>query len=188
MTRGRTLAQTTADTAAHAGSVALLELLFDSGALRLALGPWSIVVDGNTYIPTGPLLSVDANTESADGTEGLSFTMSGLASGVFDLVVSEPYSGRLVRLLEQRYDAADQPVGTATVEYIGRMKLMTSTEEPESGKHTVTVQTEQFDADGRRPRPLRYSDAEQRRRYPLDKGAEYATAMTEVVLQRKPKT
>ena len=97
MTRGRTSTQTTADTAAHRGAAVLLELLFDSGTLRLCIGPWSITAGGNLYVHTGAALSAEPQSESVDGMEGLQFTLSALPAGVFDLVVAEPYQRRLCR-------------------------------------------------------------------------------------------
>lgn len=184
MSRDRTAPQIAADTARHSGHAILLELNFDSGVLRLCVGPRNVVVGADTYLATGTAMTVEEHIEGADGTEGLVFTLSGLAGGVFDLMADEPYKGRIVRMLELRYDADDQPVGDPTAEYIGRMVAMTSTEDPKDGRHTVTVQTEHFDADGDRPVNLRFSDGEQRRRYPDDKGAEYVTDMTDRVLRR----
>lgn len=188
MSRGRSTAQKAADTARHAGWAALLELQFDSGTLRLCLGPFDITVGEDVYSRTGALLSVDAMTEAVDGTEGLSFALSGCAPGIFDLVVNEPYKDRVIRLLEQRYDAEHQAVEAPSVEWVGRMQVMTSTEHPKNRTHTVVVQAEHYDAQARRPVNLRFSDAEQRRRYPGDRGAEYVTSLTERVLARKPKT
>lgn len=187
MSRDRSAPQIAADVARHSGGVALLEMLFDSGALRLCLGPWNITIGADVYTATAGLLTVSEQQESADGVEGLDFSMSGLDPAIFDLAMLEPYTGRLVRLLEQRYDEADAPAGVPSGEYVGRIKAMTSSESPKDGKHTVTVQTEHFDAEGQRPRALRFSDAEQRRRFPADKGAEYATNLTERSLSRKPK-
>jgi hypothetical protein len=186
MSRNRTGTQVAADEAGHRGSAVLLELLFTSGTLRLALAPWPVVSGGNLYTPTGALLSFDDHGEAADGTEGLQFTLTGLAAGIFDLVVNEPYRGRIVRVLEQRYNAADAEADVASVEYLGRMVGMTSSEDVASRTWTVTVQTEVFDADGRRSRNLRFSDAEQRRRFSGDLGAEYVASLVERVMSRAP--
>lgn len=186
MSRGRTSTQTTADTANHRGAAVLLELLFDSGTLRLCIGPYSITSGGNLYQHTGAALAVEPHGETADGTEGLQFTMTALPAGIFDLVVDEPYQRRLVRMLEQRFNADDTPADVASVEYIGRMVKLTSQEDPKSRTWTVQVQTEQFDAEGRRARNIRFSDAEQQRRYPGDLGAEFAASLEERVMTRAP--
>jgi hypothetical protein len=186
MSRNRTGTQVAADTAGHKGSAVLLELLFDSGTLRLCIGPWSITSGGNLYVHTGAAMQVEAHGEAADGTEGLQFTLSGLEAGIFDLLVNEPYQRRLVRLLEQRFNAADAAADVASVEYIGRMLALQSSEDMAARSWTVTLQTEVFDAEGRRARNLRFSDAEQRRRYPADLGAEYVASMVERVMTRAP--
>lgn len=188
MSRGRTTPQRNADTARHAGVAILLELLFDSGTLRLCVGPYSVTIGADVYYATGTALSVEEHGEATDGTEGLQFGLSGLDPAVLPLVVNEPYKGRVLRMAELRFDANHQPVGDPQVEYVGRMVAMTSSEDPEQRTHTVVVQTEHYDAEGRRSVQLRFSDAEQRRRYPDDKGAEYVTSLTERVLSRKPKT
>jgi len=184
MSRNRTSPQVDADVASHKGSAVLLELLFDSGTLRLCLGSWNITSGANLYVHTGSALTCEAHGEAADGTEGLQFTLAGMDAGIFDLVVSEPYQRRLLRMLEQRFDAADAPVGAASVEYVGRMIALQSTEDTRARTWSVTVQTEGFDAEARRSRNIRFSDPEQRRRYPDDKGAEYVAALVERVMTR----
>lgn len=184
MTRGRTSPQVAADTASHSGGAVLLEFNFDSGTLYLCLGRWTITYGGNAYVHTGAALSVQAHGEAADGTEGLEVTMTGLEPGIFDLVVSEPYQRRPMRLLELRFDADDQPVGDPSTEFPGRMTAMTAVESPKDRSMTVVVQCEHWDADGRRPRNIRFSDAEQQRRFPGDMGAQYVASMVERVMTR----
>lgn len=187
MSRARTAPQLAADVASHRGSAVLLELQFVSGTLRLCIGPWGITVGADTYVHTGAAMTCEAHGEAADGTEGLRFVMSGLDAGIFDLVINEPYQRRLVRLLEQRFDANDALADTASAEFVGRMVALSSTENPADRKHTVTVDVEHFDAEGRRARNIRYSDAEQRRRYADDLGAEYVASLVERVMSRAPK-
>lgn len=187
MTRGRTAPQLAADVAGHAGGAVLIEMLFDSGTLRLTTSPWPVVVGGNTYTATGLALSIGESQEAAGGAEGAEFTMTGLDSGVFDLVVAEPYNGRVVRLLQARFDANDQPVEDPAVWYVGRMRAMTSTEVPGERKHTVQIQTEHYDAELSVPRVVLFSDAEQRRRYPADTGLQYVAALVDRTISRKPK-
>lgn len=184
MSRDRTAPQIAADTGAHAGGVPLLELNFASGVLRFCLGPNNIAVGADTYLTQGDLLTIEDQTESADGTEGMTFTLGGLNAGIFNIMANEPYKGKLVRLLELRYDTDQQPVDPPTVEWIGVITQMDSGEDPESRHRVITLQAEHWEADADRPTNLRFSDAEQRRRYPDDKGAEYATSMTDRVLRR----
>lgn len=187
MSRERSAPLQTADVAAHKGSGYLIELAFDSGTLRLALAQWNVVVGADTYLATGAGLELRGLTESADGVEGFEVALSRLDSGIFALMDSEPYNGRIARILLQRYDHADAAVSTAQVMEIGRMKRMASTEERGSGKHTVALACEHYDAEFEREQVLRFTDADQRRRYPADVGAEYLAQLQDRVIARKPR-
>lgn len=184
MSRGRSSAQKAADTARNSGYAVVLELRFDSGTMRLYAGPHNLTLGSDIYYATGDLLTVDAHGEAADGTEGLSFTLSGLNPAIGVLARSEPYRGRIILMGEQRYDDAHQLVETPTWEFIGRMVGMTCEESPGDRTAAVRVQAEHYGAEARRPVHIRFSDAEQRRRFPADRGFEYVTAMTEKTLQR----
>lgn len=187
MTRGRSAPLQAADLAAHKGSAYLIELAFDSGTLRLALAQWNVIVGADTYLATGAALELRALSESADGVEGFEVALSRLDSGIFALMDAEPYNGRIARILLQRFDHADAAVSTAQVMQIGRMKRMASSEE-KGGKHTVAVACEHFDAEFEREQVLRFTDAEQRRRYPADLGGEYLAQLQDRVIARKPRT
>ncbi len=188
MTRQRSTAQVAADVDTHRGGALLLELNFDSGTLRLCYGRTNIEVGGHTYYASALGVSVSAQQESAGSTEGLDFSLSGLSPEILALVVNEPWQRKTVRLLEQRYNAVDEPVGDPVVEYVGRITAMPIIETPGSGGTvSIAVSTEQFDAANQHPANLRFTDAEQRRRYPDDAGLEYCAALVDRTLQRKPK-
>jgi hypothetical protein len=188
MTRGRTGAQITADKAASSGGAILIELLFDSGALRIVVGQWNIVVGADTYFATGGGLSVKALEENADGLEGCEMSLSGLDAGIKALVFAEPYQGKVARILEQRYDADGAAVGDPQAQFVGRMRAMTTSEDPENRTHTVAVICEHFDADFEEPSDLRNTEAEQKRRFPTDLGCEHLASLQDRVIARKPKT
>lgn len=188
MSRGRSAGQITADKASSSGAAVLIELLFDSGALRLVVGQWSIVVGADTYTATGGALSVKPLEENADGLEGCEMSLSGLDAGIKALVFAEPYQGRLARILEQRYDDAGVAVDVPQVQFIGRMRAMTTTEHVAQRTHTVAVLCEHFDADFEEPADLLNTDAEQKRRFPTDLGCEHLASLQDRVIARKPKT
>ncbi len=188
MTRGRTPAQVAADMAGHQGGVLLLEFYFDSGLLPLAVGGSSITVGATTYQATGAALLVRDVDEAADGVEGAEFVMSGIDPAIFTLAVNEPYRDRLARMLELRYDASHQPVGDPVVQYVGRMKRLSSDENPADRTHTITLTTEHYDAVATRPVQILFSHAEQQRRFPGDLGLEYVAALVDRTIARKPKT
>lgn len=188
MTRGRTAPQIAADVDTSSGSATLIELLFDSGALRLVDAQWPIVADGNTYVAGGGALSIKPHEETADGPVGADMSLAGLDAGIKALVFAEPYHGRIARLLTQAFDENDVPVGTPAVDYVGRIRALSVTENPQDRTVTVTCETEHFDAEFEDPADLRNTDAEQRRRYPTDLGCEHLASLVDRVITRKPKT
>lgn len=188
MTRGRTAGQIAADVQASSGTAALIELLFDSGAVRLADAQWPIVADGNTYLSGNGALSVKAHDESAEGPVGADLSLAGLDAGIKALVFAEPYQGRIARLLMQAYDDNDAAVGVPSVEYVGRIRALTCVENPADRSVTVLCETEHFDAEFDEASDLRNTDAEQRRRHPADLGCEHLASLVDRVITRKPKT
>lgn len=178
MTRGLSSAQLTAAAARHVAAVALVELHFDSGAIYMALAPWSITYGDDTYYHTGPLASVRALAEAGASFEGIELAMTGLEPAVLGYAATEPYRGRLVRLLKGYLDPQTHAlIGPPVVQFIGRMQAMSITET--NGTCTAALVAEHYEAELQRPAPLRLNDADQQRLYPGDLGCEFAEEMVE---------
>lgn len=178
MTRGLSAAELAAAAGGHRARAPLLEILFDSGPLRLAMWPWNIPVGGDMYIGTGGLVSMRELSESADSVEGMEFTMDGLDAAVLELAALEPYRGRIVRLLKAFVNPdTNQVVATPKAHFVGRIQSMPIEESNELCK--VTLVAEHYEVELRRPAPLRLNDADQQRLYPGDLGCQYVETMTE---------
>lgn len=177
MSRGLSSAQQTAAAGGHRRCVPLVEALFDSGTLRLALSPISITDQGYLYTATGPLVRVNETHESANSVEGMEFVFSGLPPEIIAIATAEPYRGRVVRLLKAWLNDANETIGTANVMFVGRMHSMQITEKNDMCE--VTVKAEHYEAELSRPVPLRLNNADQQRLYPGDLGCEYAEMMVE---------
>lgn len=187
MTRGSTGPQIAADIAPHAGRAILVEMLFDSGALRLAIADRPITVGADTYVTTGAAFAMSAVDESVAGFEGFQLSLAGVDAGIMALMASEPYRGRTVRVLEPRFDAADAQVGTARVQAVGRMRALSGAENVAERKFVVTLQAEHYDAEFDEPSVIRFTDADQQRRYAGDLGAEYLASLQDRVITRDRK-
>ena len=72
-----------------------VELMFDSGALRIWSGIGDKSIGGQTYTGTGSLLSV-GGIEESDGLSapGASISLSGVDSSLVSLAIQEPYQNR----------------------------------------------------------------------------------------------
>lgn len=170
MSRGLSVAEINASAGPHRSVAPLIEMYFDSGTLRLAVAPWNITVGANTYIraPVEP----QKLKESALSSEGLSLKLSGLSTDILVLMTAEPYHGRTIRLLK----AYLQPDTGGVYDvpkpwFIGRMRNMVGSET--NSRADVMLFAEHYDVELQRPAPLLYTDADQQRLFPGDRGCEY---------------
>jgi hypothetical protein len=99
--------------------------------------------------------------------------MNGLDPAIIQLADTEPYQGRIARMLKAYLQAdSNQAVGTPVAHFVGRMRNLPTTENNRTAD--VTVAIEHFDAELGRPSPLRWTDTDQQRLFPGDKGCEFA--------------
>lgn len=176
-TRGLNSAEIAAGEAPSAIVAPLVEVLFDGGPLRLAMGGMSVTHNGITWTATGGLLSVEPATESADRIDGFSFQLSGLETAFIEIAANEPYRGRVVRIYEAWFTDAMVLIAPPRVEWLGRLASLSI--EESQGKVTVSGAVEHYEADLYRPRVRRYSAADQRRRYPDDLGCDLLESMVD---------
>ena len=75
--------------------IILVELLFDSGAVRLWNGLTDLVYSGETYTGTGSLLSVSTIEDTADiSARGVTISLSGISASNISLSLDEKYQNR----------------------------------------------------------------------------------------------
>lgn len=184
MSRGLSGIEATQSSLRNTIVIQLIEVLFDSGPLRLALGAHDVTSGGVTYTASR-VVSIEANAESADSTEGLSFALDGLDAGILAIAAAEPYYRRPVNLYEQwlygdyaggAYVAAAAP----RLEWCGVLTGLVI--EEQDRRCSIAGTAEHYDADLRRPRTQRYNNADQTRRYPTDTGFSMAEQLTQLTL------
>jgi hypothetical protein len=177
MGRGMTAAQIAAVSGPNRVAVPLVEMLFDSGPVRLAYHPWNIVVGANTFIGIGALAELEQLRESAVSLEGFEFSISGLDTAALTIAAQEPYRGRIVRLYKAIIDpeAYGTVVGSPIPKFAGRIRNMIIIEE--NSKCDIGVKVEHYEAELYRSAPLRLNDADQQRLFPGDLGAQHAEVM-----------
>lgn len=77
-----------------------VEILLDSGALRLWTGRGDRVIDGEVYTGGGDFVGISGLEEVADlSAKSITLTLSGVPSSVVAIALSEPYQRRKVRVL-----------------------------------------------------------------------------------------
>jgi hypothetical protein len=178
-TRGLTAPEQSAASARNSLSVQMIEVLFDSGALRLCLGRSEIIAGLFTFYPAKSL-ALDVSAESSDSLEGFKFSLTGLDMAILAIAAAEPYFRRPVLVYEQWVDANYAAVAAPRLEWIGRLTSLVIEEQGRVA--TVAGTAEHWDADDDRVRISYYNDATQRRLYPTDEGLSLVEQMTEVTL------
>jgi hypothetical protein len=171
--------------------VLLIEMML-STPLRLATGGWTLrwpeysldlrfqsqqyqLSDEQdiTYTAVGALGSVEPTTEASGSPGGLKFSLSGVPSAMVSLALSEPVQGRACNVYVAILDPATYRIVDAVLEWSGTLDTMTISEE--GGSAVLTVSAEHAGIDLLRAVPVRYTDLDQQRLFPGDRGFEFVT-------------
>ena len=137
-----------------------VELMFDSGALRIWSGIGDKSIGGQTYTGTGSLLSVGGIEESDDlSVPGASISLNGVDSSLVSLAIQEPYQNRDCRILLGSGDDFFEI-------FSGFMDVMTIEDSGETCIINLTVESRLIILD--RKVPLRYTQETQNSLYPGD--------------------
>lgn len=146
-----------------------VELNFDGGTIRLWTGFGDRVIDGQTYIGTGSLLSVAGIEEAADlSAKGASLTLSGVDQSIVSIALQEPYQGRSARILFGVTEVND------FVEvFAGLMDTMTIQHSGETVTITLTIESKLVTL--QRANVRRYTSANHKLRYSTDTFFDYVT-------------
>ena len=137
-----------------------VELMFDSGTLRLWSGVGDKTLGGNVFTGTGSLLSVGGIEESDDlSAPGATISLNGVDSAIVSLAIQEPYQNRDCRILLGS--------GTDYFEiFSGFMDVMTIEDTGDTCTINLSVESRLIILD--RIVPFRYTQETQNSRYPGD--------------------
>jgi hypothetical protein len=76
-----------------------VEMLFDSGAVRLWTGYGDRTINSETYVGAGTLLNIEGLAEVADlSAKAITISLSGIAGELVSLALQEPYQRRVCRV------------------------------------------------------------------------------------------
>jgi hypothetical protein len=152
--------------------VLLVSLDYASGFVRLTSLPYDVVYDGHTYSGVGSLGGISPVEEGSElQSYRLDLTLSDLPADFIALALGEDYQGRDARIYLGLVDAGHVLIDEPMLLFRGRMDTQHIAMGPETG--SVRVRVESRMADWERPRVRRYTDADQRARFPGDRGFEF---------------
>lgn len=172
-----------------------VQLFLDSESLFFWTGLGDLTVGSVTYIGTGQFLKVSEMEETAEiAARGATITLSGIPSNLISLALTEPYQGRVCKIMFGAIDAnriyllqedgsfvlredggrIDITAGEVTpvVElFSGYIDQMNIDEGPETATIAISIESRLIDLE--RVRTFRFTDQNQKARFPNDRGLEF---------------
>lgn len=172
MSRDLESATETASQASTIVPVWFIKLEFDSGTVYFSTYDGPLTWGGNTYIGAGKIGgigSIDEDTELARST--LTMTLYGLPSDIIAIVHGEYFQGRpATTYIGYLNQSTRQLVADPSIIHRGRMDTA-SVDEGDTCSVTLTVESRFAAWD--KAKTQRYNDADQKARFPGDRGLEF---------------
>lgn len=152
----------------------LVEMLFDSGPVRLWTGIGDLPFQGNTYTGAGTLGDMSSVQESLGlRANGMTFTYSGASQAMLDLAKSEPVQGRTVNTWVALFDAGHALMEDPLKVHSGLADTVQASDAGADSVITLSVEGQLVDL--KRPLERRYySDQDQQRGFSGDRFFEFA--------------
>lgn len=158
-----------------------VELLFDSGPVRLWTGYGDRTIGGQIYVAAGTLLNLQGLGEVADlSAKSITISLSGVAASLVSLALQEPYQRRKVRVYFGAVDVAE------VVEvFSGQLNTMSIEDSGDTSTIAVVVDSKLVELE--RASNRRYTSENQKSRFAGDTFFDYVSAIqdAEIVWGRK---
>lgn len=178
MTRGLSAPLVTAATGEVVARTVAIELDFPSGYVRINGSPVDLTLGDTLFLGVGGLGAVTVVDESSElRAYDLSVSLSGVPRDSVALALTQQYQGRPGTVWEILLDPTTwRPVAEPIRFFRGRMDRLDVTTGETA---TVSVRMVNRLADWERQRVRRYTDQEQQRRFPGDRGLRFVSATAE---------
>jgi hypothetical protein len=149
-----------------------VDIDFSSGSLYVWSGLGNIVIGTKTYLGVGTLLNISSVEETTEiDAKGATITMSGIPSDFLSLALTEPYQGRECRIY---FGMTSDPEDYVEV-FAGELDQMNISEEDSAATISVTVENVLIKLE--RPVVRRFTNEDQKSRFPDDRGLEYVASL-----------
>jgi hypothetical protein len=179
---------------AYVTPVVLADLVFDSATLYMWSGIGTLEWQGNSYLGGGNLIGISSIQESQDlQAKGISATLSGIPSSLVATALTERVRGRPFRLwlasastrravdTEGGDSVLTEDGGQVLLEnqlldspyriFTGMMDFIELVDSGQTADLRLTIESSMLI--GQRAKISRYTDEEQKRRFPNDRGLEF---------------
>lgn len=149
-----------------------VDIDFDSSPLYVWTGYGDLVIGSKTYLGAGQLLNISSVSETTEmDAKGATLTMSGIPSSFLSLALQEPYQGRECRIY---FGVTSSPSNYVEV-FSGELDQMNIEEQADSA--TISVTAENVLIKLERPVVRRFTNEDQKSRFPTDRGLEYVASL-----------
>jgi hypothetical protein len=174
-----------------------IEIDFASGPLYVWTGYGDLIANGNTYLGAGQLVNISSVEETTEiEAKGATITMSGIPSSFLSLALTEPYQGRECRIYfglwlsnSQLSTESNQVITTENLFnfqlegdnkyfaeiFSGELDQMNISEQGSTS--TISVTAENVLIKLERPVVRRFTNEDQKSRFPNDRGLEYVASL-----------
>lgn len=149
-----------------------IDLYFQSETVYLWTGYGDLVVGAKTYLGAGTLLNISSVEETTEiEAKGATLTLSGIPSSILSLALDEPYQGRECKIY---FGVTSVPSDYVEI-FSGELDQMNIVEEGTTC--TISVTAENVLIKLERPVVRRFTDQDQKSRYPSDRGLEFIASL-----------
>ena len=149
-----------------------VDLAFSSGPLYMWSGYGDLVIGSKTYLGAGALLALSSVEETTEmEAKGASLTLSGIPSSFLSLALAEPYQGRECRIY---FGMTSAPSAYVEI-FSGELDQMNISEEGSTSSISVTAENVLIKLE--RPVVRRFTNEDQKSRYPADLGLEFIAGL-----------
>jgi hypothetical protein len=173
-----------------------VELDFDSSPLYMWTGYGNLTIGDKTYLGAGQVLNISSVSETTEmEAKGATITVSGIPSSFLSLALQEPYQGRECRIffavvvnqriLQENGDLIFTEAGdillteasgiTLTEIFSGELDQMNIEENADTSVISVTAENVLIKLE--RPVVRRFTNEDQKSRFPDDRGLEYVAGL-----------
>jgi len=154
----------------------LTEMVFPTGTVNIWTGQGSITWDSKTWTGTEKLIGISSISERTDGSvQGLQITVSGVDSDLISDAAEDEFQGSKVGVWIAFLTSNGAVVEDPFKLFSGHLD---TAEIKDNGKQaSITINAENRLIDQLRPIQYRYTDQDQQKLYPGDKGFEFISTI-----------
>lgn len=181
MSRNLTAGVITEINAAELRPILLFQGDFTTGTVRAWSGYGDLSWNGQTWTGTGNLLTVSAIQEAAETVaNGASITLSGIPSELISLALGSVRQGANGKIYLGFLTTANAVISDPVLVFEGRLDVPIIEENGETATIAIAYESRLIDLE--RPRESRYTDQDQKRVYPGDRGFEFVAKLQDQVV------